>query len=219
MKIFLDTAHIPDIKEAVDWGILDGVTTNPSLIAKEGRPFDDIVKEICSLVDGPVSLEVVSENFRGMISEARKLAAIHKNVIVKVPMTPEGLKAAKALKQDEIRTNVTLVFSPNQALLAAKAGAYIVSPFIGRLDDQGHVGMDIVRQIVTIYNNYGFNTNVLVASTRHPVHVLEAALAGAQICTLPYEVLKKMFQHRLTDVGLRSFIEDWKKVPEEMRPF
>ncbi len=219
MKIFLDTAHIPHIKEAAEWGVLDGVTTNPSLIAKEGRPFDDIVEEICSLVDGPVNLEVVSEDSRGMISEARKLAAIHRNVVVKVPMTPEGLKAAKALKEDGIRTNVTLVFSPNQALLAAKAGAYIVSPFIGRLDDQGHVGMEIIRQIVTIYDNYGFDTNLLVASIRNPVHVLEAAMAGAQISTLPYEVLRKMFMHSLTDVGLRRFIEDWKKVPEDMRPF
>ncbi len=219
MKIFLDTAHIPHIKEAADWGVLDGVTTNPSLIAKEKRSFDEIVKEICSLVDGPVNLEVVSEDSRGMVSEARKLAAIHRNVVVKVPMTPEGLKAAKSLKEEGIRTNVTLVFSANQAILAAKAGAYIVSPFIGRLDDQGQVGMDVIRQIVAIYRNYGFETNVLVASIRHPVHVLEAALAGAQISTLPYDVLSKMFHHSLTDVGLRRFIEDWKKVPEEMRPF
>ncbi len=203
----------------MEWGVLDGVTTNPSLIAKEGRPFDEIVKEICSLVEGPVNLEVVSEEFRGMISEARQLAAIHKNVVVKVPMTPEGLKAAKSLKGDGIRTNVTLVFSPNQAVLAAKAGAYIVSPFIGRLDDQGHVGMEVIRQIVTIYKNYGYATNILVASIRHPVHVLEAALAGAQISTLPYAVLEKMFHHSLTDVGLRKFIDDWKKVPEDMRPF
>ncbi len=166
-----------------------------------------------------MNLEVVSEDFRGMISEARQLAAIHKNVVVKVPMTPEGLKAARSLKGDGIRTNVTLVFSPNQAVLAAKAGAYIVSPFIGRLDDQGHVGMEVIRQIVAIYRNYGFGTNVLVASIRHPVHVLEAALAGAQISTLPYAVLKKMFYHSLTDVGLRKFIDDWRKVPEDMRPF
>jgi transaldolase len=219
LRLFLDTAHIPHIKEAVDWGVLDGVTTNPSLIAKEGRAFDEIVKEICALVDGPVNLEVVSEDFRGMISEARQLAAIHRNVVVKVPMTPEGLKAARALKEEGIRTNVTLVFSPNQALLAAKAGAYIVSPFIGRLDDQGHTGMDIIREIVTIYRNYDYETNVLVASIRHPVHVLEAAKAGAQISTMPYPVLKKMFHHSLTDVGLRRFIEDWKKVPEDMRPF
>ncbi|MFQ5911479.1 MAG: fructose-6-phosphate aldolase [Thermoplasmata archaeon] len=214
MKIFLDTAHIPHIKEASGWGVLDGVTTNPSLIAKEGRPFDELVQEICSLVDGPVNLEVVSEDARGMMTEARQLAAIHRNVVVKVPMTPEGLKAAKALKDEGIRTNVTLVFSPNQAILAAKAGAYIVSPFIGRLDDQGHVGMDLIRQIVTIYRNYGFETNVLVASIRHPVHVVEAALSGAQICTMPYNVLRKMFHHTLTDVGLKRFIEDWKKVPK-----
>ncbi|MFQ5871383.1 MAG: fructose-6-phosphate aldolase, partial [Candidatus Geothermarchaeales archaeon] len=200
-------------------GILDGVTTNPSLIAKEGRPFNEIVEEICSVVDGPVNLEVVSKDARGMVSEARQLAAIHRNVVVKVPMIPEGLKAARALKEEGIRTNVTLVFSPNQALLAAKAGAYIVSPFIGRLDDQGHVGMEIIRQIVTIYNNYGFETNLLVASIRHPVHVLEAAMAGAQISTVPYNVLRKMFLHDLTDVGLRRFIEDWEKVPEDMRPF
>ncbi len=219
MKIFLDTAHIPHIKEAADWGLLDGVTTNPSLIAKEGRSFDEIVKEICALVDGPVNLEVVSEDSQGMVTEARQLAGIHKNVVVKVPMTSEGLKAVKILKKDSIRTNVTLVFSSNQAILAAKAGAYIVSPFIGRLDDQGHVGMNVVRQIVAIYRNYGFDTNVLVASIRHPVHVLEAALAGAQISTLPYAVLKRMFQHTLTDVGLRNFIDDWNKVPEDMRPF
>lgn len=219
MKLFLDTAHIPHIKEAVEWGLLDGVTTNPSLIEKEGRPFDEIAKEICGLVDGPVNLEVVSEDARGMVSEGRQLAAIHPNVVVKVPMTPEGLKSVRTLKKDDIRTNVTLVFSANQALLAAKAGAYIVSPFIGRLDDEGHVGMDVIHQIVTIYENYGYETNVLVASIRHPVHVLEAALAGAQIATLPYAVLKKMFGHTLTDVGLRRFIEDWHKVPQEMRPF
>lgn len=219
MKIFLDTAHIPHIKEAVDWGVCDGVTTNPSLISKEGRSFDEIVKEICSMVDGPVNLEVVSEDSRGMVTEGRELATIHKNVVVKVPMTPDGLKAVRVLKKDGIRSNVTLVFSPNQALLAAKAGAYIVSPFIGRLDDQGQVGMDVIRQIVTIYRNYGFDTNLLVASIRHPVHVVEAAMAGAQISTLPYGVLKKMFQHTLTDVGLRKFIDDWKKVPEDMRPF
>ncbi len=171
------------------------------------------------MVDGPVNLEVVSEDARGMVTEGRQLASIHKNVVVKVPMTPEGLKAARLLHQDDIRTNVTLVFSPNQAILAAKAGAYIVSPFIGRLDDQGHEGMDIIRQIVTIYRNYGFETNLLVASIRHPVHVVESAMAGAHIATLPYEVLRKMFQHSLTDVGLRRFIEDWKSVPREMRPF
>lgn len=219
MKIFLDTAHIPHIKEAADWGVLDGVTTNPSLIAKEGQSFDAIVKEIVALVDGPVNLEVVSEDARGMVTEGRTLAAIHPNVVVKVPMTPEGLKAARRLGEDDIRTNVTLVFSPNQALLAAKAGAYIVSPFIGRLDDQGHTGMDVIREIVLIYDNYGFDTNVLVASVRHPQHVLEAALAGADISTLPYPVLRKLFQHGLTDVGLRRFIEDWNGVPEEMRPF
>ncbi|MDX1535020.1 MAG: fructose-6-phosphate aldolase [Thermoplasmata archaeon] len=217
--MFLDTAHIPHIKEAVDWGLLDGVTTNPSLIQKEGRPFDDIVGEICALVEGPVNLEVVSEDHRGMVSEGRKLAAIHPNVVVKVPMTPEGLRAVRTFKKDDIRTNVTLVFGPNQALLAAKAGAYIVSPFIGRLDDAGHNGMDLIRQIVTIYRNYDFETNLLVASVRHPVHVVESALAGAQICTLLYAVLAKMFKHSLTDVGLRAFIEDWKKVPEDMRPF
>lgn len=199
--------------------MVDGVTTNPSLIAKEGRSFDEIVKEICGLVDGPVNLEVVSEDAPGMVKEGRQLASIHTNVVVKVPMTPEGLKAARTLHQDDIRTNVTLVFSANQALLAAKAGAYIVSPFIGRLDDQGHEGMEVIRQIVTMYDNYGFDTNVLVASIRHPVHVVDSALAGAQIATLPYAVLAKMFKHSLTDVGLRRFIDDWNKVPEEMRPF
>lgn len=219
MKLFLDTAHIPHIKEAADWGVLDGVTTNPSLIAKEGRPFDEIVKEICALVDGPVNLEVVSENHRGMVAEGRQLASVHTNVVVKVPMTPDGLQAVRTLKKDKIRTNVTLVFSANQALLAAKAGAYIVSPFIGRLDDEGHTGMDVIREIVAIYDNYGFDTNVLVASIRHPIHVLESALAGADICTLPYDVLRKLFRHSLTDIGLRRFVEDWKQVPEEMRPF
>lgn len=219
MKFFLDTAHVPHIKEAVDWGLLDGVTTNPSLIAKEGKSFDAIVKEIVALVDGPINLEVVSEEARGMVTEGRKLAAIHPNVVVKVPMTPDGLKAARVLGEDAIRTNVTLVFSPNQALLAAKAGAYIVSPFIGRLDDQGHTGMDVIRQIVVIYDNYGYGTNVLVASVRHPVHVLESALAGADICTMPYAVLRKLFHHGLTDVGLRRFVDDWKEVPEDMRPF
>jgi transaldolase len=219
MKIFLDTAHIPHIKEAAEWGVLDGVTTNPSLIAKEGRPFDEIVKEICSIVDGPVNLEVVSEEVRGMMKEGRQLAALHRNVVVKVPLTPEGFKAVRGLKADGIRTNVTLCFSANQALLAAKAGATYISPFIGRLDDMGHEGMQVIRDVVQIYRNYGYETQVLVASIRHPLHVIDAAKAGAHVATLPFDVLKKMVSHSLTDVGLKRFIYDWKKVPEAMRPF
>lgn len=219
MKFFLDTANIGQIKEVNEWGVLDGVTTNPSLIAKEGRPFDEIVRTICDIVDGPVSLEVVSEDLRGMMKEGRQLASIHKKVVVKVPMTPDGLKAVRALKKEGIPTNVTLCFSANQALLAAKAGAAYISPFIGRLDDIGHEGMGVVRDIVQIFRNYDFDTQVLVASIRHPLHVLEAAKVGAHVATMPYEVLKKLVAHTLTDVGLRRFVEDWHKVPESMRPF
>lgn len=214
MKIFLDTANVDEIKEAASWGILDGVTTNPSLVAKTGRKFADVVKEICAIVDGPISLEVTADGAEDMVIEARQLAAIHKNAVVKVPITIEGLKAIKRLSAEGIKTNTTLIFSANQALLAAKAGTNYVSPFIGRLDDQGQVGMDLVREIVTIFCNYDFKAEVLVASIRHPIHVLEAAMIGADICTVPFEVLKKMVGHSLTDVGIERFKKDWSKVPK-----
>ena len=200
------------IREAASWGILDGVTTNPTLLAMEGRSFDDVVKDICEIVDGAINLEVTTEDAPSMIEEGKKLAKIHPNVHVKCQMTPEGLKAIKALSAEGIRTNMTLVFSPNQAILAAKAGATFVSPFIGRLDDIGHDGMEIIRQIVTIYRNYGYKTEVLVASIRHPVHVVEAAMAGAHIATMPWPVLQKMVKHVLTDKGIARFMEDAKKV-------
>jgi len=215
MKIFIDTANLDHIREVNSWGILDGVTTNPSLVAKENRDFVALVREICSIVDGPISAEAVSMDSEGMVKEARELSKIHKNVIVKIPMTSEGLKAVKVLSREGIRTNVTLVFSPNQALLAAKAGATYVSPFVGRLDDISHDGMDLVRDIVTILKNYGFKTQVIAASMRHPVHVTEAALAGAHIATVPYEVLKKMLKHNLTDEGIQKFLKDWEKVPKK----
>ena len=214
MKIFIDTANVEHIKEVNSWGILDGVTTNPSLIAREGRDFKEVVTEICSIVDGPISAEVISEKAEGMVPEAEELAKIHKNITIKIPMTAEGLKATKILKGKGIKTNVTLVFSPNQALLAAKAGATFVSPFIGRLDDNGQEGMDIVWQIKQIFDNYGLDTEIIVASVRHPVHVVEAALAGADIATIPYAVLKKMLGHPLTDKGIAAFLKDWEKVPK-----
>ncbi|MCK4949471.1 MAG: fructose-6-phosphate aldolase [Thermoplasmata archaeon] len=214
MKIFLDTANVEDIREANSWGVVDGVTTNPTLIAREGRNFEEVVREICEIVDGPISAEVVSEDAEGMVREARELSKIHKNVVIKIPMTPEGLKATRALKDEEIKTNVTLVFSSNQVLLAAKAGATFVSPFIGRLDDQGQVGMEVIRETVTILETYDFDTQVIVASVRHPIHVLESALAGAHIATVPFDVLKKMARHSLTDVGIRKFLEDYKKIPK-----
>jgi len=215
MKIFIDTANLEQIKEINSWGILDGVTTNPTLVAKEGCDFERRVRDICEVVDGPISAEAVSMHADGMVKEARQLSKIHKNVIVKIPMTDEGLKAVKVLSREGIRTNVTLVFSPNQALLAAKAGATYVSPFVGRLDDISHDGMDLVRNIVTIFRNYGFKTQVIAASMRHPVHVTEAALAGAHIATVPYDVLKKMLRHNLTDEGIQKFLKDWEKVPKK----
>ena len=215
MKIFIDTANLEQIKEINSWGILDGVTTNPTLVAKEGCDFERRVRDICEVVDGPISAEAVSMHADGMVKEARQLSKIHKNVIVKIPMTDEGLKAVKVLSKEGIRTNVTLVFSPNQALLAAKAGATYVSPFVGRLDDISHDGMDLVRNIVTIFRNYGFKTQVIAASMRHPVHVTEAALAGAHIATVPYDVLKKMLRHNLTDEGIQKFLKDWEKVPKK----
>lgn len=215
MKIFIDTANLEQIKEVNSWGVLDGVTTNPTLVAKEGCDFRKRIEDICSVVDGPISAEAVSPNAEGMVSEARELSKMHKNVIVKIPMTDEGLKAVKVLSKEGVRTNVTLVFSPNQALLAAKAGATYVSPFVGRLDDISHTGMDLVKDIVTIFRNYGFKTQVIAASMRHPVHVTEAALAGAHVATVPYDVLKKMLKHNLTDEGIRKFLADWEKVPKK----
>ncbi|MCX8174076.1 MAG: fructose-6-phosphate aldolase [Thermoplasmata archaeon] len=215
MKIFLDTANVKEIREANSWGIIDGVTTNPSLIAKEGRDFREVVEEITQIVDGPISAEVVSMNAEGMIAEGRELAKIHKNINIKIPMCVEGLKATKALAREGIKVNMTLVFSPNQALLAAKAGAAFVSPFVGRLDDVGHEGMQIIPDIVEIYRNYNFKTEIIVASVRHPIHVHQAALAGAHIATVPFSVLEKMVKHPLTDIGIDRFLKDWEKVPKK----
>jgi transaldolase len=219
MKFFIDTADIGEIKSAMEMGMVDGVTTNPTLISKTGRPFMEVAKEIVELVPGPVSLEVVSLDTRGMVDEARKLAKLGKNVVIKIPMTVEGLKAVKILSEEGIKTNVTLVFSPLQAILAAKAGATYVSPFVGRLDDIGHNGMKLVEQIVKIYKNYNFKTEVIVASIRHPQHVLQSALIGADIATIPYKVIKQLAKHPLTDVGLERFLEDWAKVPDRERVF
>lgn len=213
MKFFLDTANIKEIREAASWGILDGVTTNPSLVAREGRSFRAILDEIVGIVNGPISAEVVSVDMEGMLKEGRELAKIHKNIVIKVPMIPAGLSACRQLVQEGYRVNVTLVFSPVQALLAAKAGATFVSPFIGRVDDVGQFGMEMVRQIRTIYQNYGFTTQLLVASIRHPIHVVEAALAGADIGTMPFSVMQQLIKHPLTDVGLKKFLADWERVP------
>lgn len=212
MKLFIDTANIDEIKTAQSWGILDGVTTNPTLLSQEKGNFRDILRSICEVVDGPVSGEVVSLDAEGMINEGKALATIHPNVVIKIPMTLEGLKAIKLLTAEGIRTNTTLVFSPLQALLAAKAGSTFVSPFVGRLDDIHHVGMDLVSQIVTIYENYRYETEVIVASIRNPLHIVEAAMFGAHICTIPFSVLQKMVKHPLTDSGIKRFLEDWKKV-------
>ncbi|HMU56209.1 MAG TPA: fructose-6-phosphate aldolase [Nitrospira sp.] len=209
MKFYLDTASVKEIQEAASLGLLDGVTTNPSLVAKEGRVFREVLVEICNIVDGPVSAEVVSIEADAMVKEGRELAKIHKNIVVKVPLIAEGLKATKRLTAEGIRVNVTLCFSPTQALLAAKAGAWCVSPFIGRLDDVSSNGMELVRQIITIYKNYDFKTYVLVASVRHPQHVVEAALAGGHICTMPFAIFQQMVKHPLTDVGLKKFLADW----------
>ncbi|MBI4401166.1 MAG: fructose-6-phosphate aldolase [Nitrospirae bacterium] len=209
MKIFLDTANVKEIQEAANLGILDGVTTNPSLVAKEGRSFRETLLEVCKIVDGPISAEVVSVEADAMVKEGRELAKIHKNIVVKCPLIPEGLKATKRLAAEGIRVNVTLCFSSTQALLAAKVGAWCVSPFIGRLDDISSDGMALIRQIVTIYRNYDFKTLVLVASVRHPQHVVEAALAGGHICTMPFTVYQQLFKHPLTDIGLKKFLADW----------
>ena len=211
MKFFLDTANVSEIREAASLGILDGVTTNPSLVAKEGKPFRETILEICAAVDGPVNVEVVATDTEGMLREGHEYVTWHRNVVVKLPTTREGLKACKRLSGEGIRTNLTLCFSPTQALLVAKAGATYVSPFVGRLDDISHVGMDVVRTIVQIYKNYDYRTQVLAASLRHPLHVVEAALAGAHVATLPFKVLDLMFKHPLTDRGLEQFLKDWEK--------
>ncbi|MCK9229694.1 MAG: fructose-6-phosphate aldolase [Syntrophales bacterium] len=215
MKFFLDTGNIDEIKAGIGMGMVDGVTTNPSLVAKEKKKFDTVVKEILAIVDGPVSLEVVSEDAAGMVKEGKKLAATSPNVVVKIPMTIEGLKATKALADEGVAVNQTLIFSALQALLAAKAGAAYVSPFIGRLDDVSHDGMELVEQILYMFDNYAFDCEVIVASVRHPLHVLNAALLGADIITMPFGVLSQMARHPLTDVGLAKFLEDWKKVPKK----
>ncbi len=215
MKFFIDTADINEIKAAMEMGMVDGVTTNPTLISRTGRPFLEVAKEIVETVPGPVSLEVVSLDTQGMVDEARQLAKLGDNVVIKIPMTTEGLKAVKILSEEGIKTNVTLVFSPLQALLAAKAGATFVSPFVGRLDDIGHDGMELVAQIVQIFDNYGFDTEIIVASIRHPQHVLQAAIMGADIATIPFKVIKQLAKHPLTDVGIERFLEDWAKVPDK----
>ena len=212
MKFFIDTANIDEIKEAAALGILDGVTTNPSLVAKEGKDFRKLLDEILKIVDGPVSAEVISTAYDGIVKEGRELASIHKNIVVKIPLIKEGLKACKTLTSEGIKVNVTLCFSPNQAILAAKAGATYISPFVGRLDDISTSGMDLISQIVQIYRNYNYKTQVLVASVRHPLHVVESALIGADVCTIPFDVIKKMFNHPLTDIGLEKFLSDWKKL-------
>lgn len=216
MKIFIDTANIKEIREAYSWGVIDGVTTNPSLVAKEGKDFREVIEEICSIVDGPISAEAVSMDSEGMVEEARELSRIHRNIVVKIPMTSEGLKAVKKVSSEGIKTNMTLIFSPNQALLAAKAGATYVSPFVGRLDDISHVGIEIVGQIVEIFENYVFETEVIVASIRNPLHVVEAAMMGAHVATIPFSVLQQMLKHPLTDLGIKKFLEDWEKVPKRV---
>jgi transaldolase len=212
MKFFIDTANIGEIKKANELGLLDGVTTNPSLVSKEGREFTDLIKEICGIVKGPVSAEVISTESSGMIKEARELAKLADNIVVKIPLIKEGLKAVKVLSSEGIKTNVTLCFSPVQALMAAKAGADYVSPFVGRLDDISHVGMEMVEQIATIYENYGYTTEIIVASIRNPLHVLDAALIGADIATIPYNVMEQLIRHPLTDIGIEKFLADWKKI-------
>ena len=214
MKIFIDTANIKAIKKFSEMGIIDGVTTNPTLIAKEEMRFNDLINEVVKIVNGPISVEAVSLNAEEMIREARQLSKISPNIVVKMPMIAEGLTAVKTLNHDGIKINMTLVFSANQALLAAKAGATYVSPFIGRLDDRGHVGMDVVREILQIFKNYNFETEIIVASIRNPIHIIEAAKAGANVATVPPDVLEKMVKHPLTEEGLQRFLEDWKKVQE-----
>jgi len=214
MKIFIDTADLDEIREAKTMGLLDGVTTNPSLIAKTGKPFRKVLEEICAIVDGPVSAEVVATDAPGMLTEARELSRVAENIVIKIPLITEGLKATRTLTDEGIKTNVTLCFSPTQAWLAAKAGATYVSPFVGRLDDVSTEGMDLIGQILAIYGNYDFDTEVLVASVRHPMHVVEAAMLGAHVATIPFAVIAKLAHHPLTDLGLQRFLDDWKKVPQ-----
>jgi transaldolase len=214
MKFFIDTADVKEIREAHALGLVDGVTTNPSLIAKSGRKFKDVIKEIVSIVDGPISAEVISLDAPGMIKEGKELAKIHKNIVVKLPMTPEGLKACHALSAKGIKTNVTLIFTPMQALLAAKAGATYVSPFVGRLDDISQNGMGIIDEIRTIFDNYGYMAEIIVASVRNPIHVLDSALIGADIATIPYSVMIQLAKHPLTDAGIDKFLKDWESVPK-----
>ncbi len=214
MKFFIDTADVNEIREAHALGLVDGVTTNPSLIAKSGRKFEDVIKEIAGIVDGPISAEVISLEHDGMIREAEELAKIHKNIVIKLPMTPEGLKACSTLTQKGIKTNVTLIFTAMQALLAAKAGATYVSPFVGRLDDISQDGMGIIDDIKTIFDNYGYTAEIIVASVRNPVHVLNSALIGADIATIPYSVMLQLAKHPLTDAGIERFLKDWEKVPK-----
>lgn len=212
MKLFIDTANVDEIRRVAKWGVLDGVTTNPSLIAKEGRKLEDVINEICSIVDGPISAEVISTESDGMVKEARKLSKIHKNVVIKIPICEEGLKAVSILSKENIRTNVTLIFSAQQALLAAKAGASFVSPFMGRLDDIGSAGIDVISDIAQIFDYYSFNAEIIAASVRSPMHVLDCAKAGADIATVPYKVFMQMIKHPLTDAGMKKFLEDYKKM-------
>jgi transaldolase len=214
MEFFIDTAKVDEIKEAAGWGIVDGVTTNPTKLAQAGRPFMEVVEEICRVIDGPVSVEAVSTEASQIIEEARKLAGLHDNIVVKVPLIKEGIKAVKVLSAEGIKTNVTLNFSASQALLAAKVGATYISPFVGRLDEISQNGTELVQHIKTIYDNYGFNTKIIVAAARHPLHVLEAALIGADVTTMTFEIMENLFKHPLTDVGLEMFLDDWKKVPK-----
>ncbi len=216
MKFFIDTANPKEIKKAYEMGVIDGVTTNPTLISKENKDFNSLIREICEIIQElPISLEVLSLNSEGMIEEAQKLSKMGQNIVVKIPMTGEGLKAVKVLVSKGIKTNTTLVFSPTQALLAAKAGTTYVSPFIGRLDDISQTGIDLVKQIVTIFKNYGFESEVIVSSIRHPIHVLEAALIGAHVATIPYKVIEQLVKHPLTDIGIERFLADWQKVPKK----
>jgi len=214
VKFFIDTADVDEIRKANAMGLVDGVTTNPSLVARTGRPFADVIRDICEIVDGPISAEAVSMDYEGMVSEARDLAAIHDNIVVKIPLTAEGLQAVRTLSTEGIHTNVTLCFSATQALLAAKAGATYISPFVGRLDDISRTGMQLIQEIVEIYSNYGFETQVLVASIRNPLHVLESAQLGAHVATIPYKVLMQLVHHPLTDRGIEAFLKDWDTVPK-----
>lgn len=214
MKLFIDTADVAQVQEVHSWGILDGVTTNPTHVSKTGRPAAEVYREICAIVKGPVSLETLSMTSKEIIQEARGLKEYGSNVVVKVPLTREGLKAVKVLAAEGIATNVTVTFSPLQALLAAKCGATYISPFVGRLDAIGHVGMDLVREIKAIYDNYSFGTKIITAAVRHPVHVLEAAMSGSDVCTMSFDVLQQLYQHPLTDAGVAQFLNDWKKVPQ-----